>query len=109
MIISGGVNIFPAEIEGILLEHEGVGDAAVIGIPDDDWGEQVLAVIEPRAGVEPTGELADELLAHCADRLAAYKRPKRIEFRADLPRTDAGKLYKRKIRDEYWAGEDRAL
>ncbi len=109
MIISGGVNIFPAEIEGVLLEHTDVGDAAVIGIPDDDWGEQVLAVVEPRTGVAPTAELADDLLAHCADRLAAYKRPKRVEFRAELPRTDAGKLYKRKLRDEYWRDEDRAL
>jgi long-chain acyl-CoA synthetase len=109
MIISGGVNIFPAEIEAVLLEHSGVGDAAVIGIPDDDWGEQVLAVIEPRSGVAPTDDLAEALLAHCADRLAAYKRPRRIEFRAELPRTDAGKLYKRKLRDEYWADENRAL
>ena len=109
MIISGGVNIFPAEIEGVLLDHPAVADAAVIGIPDDDWGEQVLAVVQPAAGYEAADTLAAELLAHCAEHLAAYKRPRRVEFRAQLPRTDAGKLYKRQIRDEYWAGLGRRL
>ena len=109
MIISGGVNIFPAEIEGVLLDHPAVGDAAVIGIPDEDWGEQVLAVVQPVAGHEPIDALADELLAHCAAHLAAYKRPRRIEFRTELPRTDAGKLYKRQIRDEYWTELGRRL
>ncbi len=102
MIISGGVNIFPAEIESVLLTHAGVADVAVIGIPDEDWGEQVLAVVQPADG-DSSAELADELLAYCAAHLAAYKRPRRIEFRGDLPRTDAGKLYKRQIRDEYWS------
>ena len=109
MIISGGVNIFPAEIEGVLLGHPAVGDAAVIGIPDEDWGEQVLGVVELRAGCEPSPELTDELLAHCAAHLAAYKRPRRIEFRTELPRTDAGKLYKRQIRDEFWKELGRRL
>ena len=109
MIISGGVNIFPAEIEGVLLDHPAVADVAVIGIPDEDWGEQVLAVVQPVAAVDPTDALADELLAHCAAQLAAYKRPRRIEFRAELPRTDAGKLYKRQIRDEYWSALGRRL
>jgi long-chain acyl-CoA synthetase len=109
MIISGGVNIFPAEIEAVLLDHPAIDDVAVIGIPDDDWGEQVLAVVQVRAGFAPTDELATTLLGHCAEHLAAYKRPRRIEFRADLPRTDAGKLYKRQIRDEYWSGAGRQL
>jgi long-chain acyl-CoA synthetase len=109
MIISGGVNIFPAEIEAVLLNHPAVGDAAVIGIPDEDWGEQVLGVVELRAGCQPSSELADELLAHCAEHLAAYKRPRRIEFQPDLPRTDAGKLYKRQIRDEFWKTLGRQL
>ncbi|HEY4333245.1 MAG TPA: AMP-binding protein [Ilumatobacteraceae bacterium] len=103
MIISGGVNIFPSEIEAVLLRHPGVGDVAVIGIPDDDWGEQVLAVVQPAPGTDGPAELTAALHAHCAEHLAAYKRPRRIEFRDNLPRTDAGKLYKRRIRDEYWA------
>ncbi|MFI5040583.1 MAG: AMP-binding protein [Acidimicrobiales bacterium] len=109
MIISGGVNIFPAEIEAALLTHPAVGDVAVIGIPDEDWGEQVLAVVELRPGHDPSEELTGELLAHCAERLAAYKRPRAIEFRPSLPRTDAGKLYKRQIRDEYWKQLDRQV
>ena len=109
MIISGGVNIFPAEIEGVLLAHPGVADAAVIGIPDSDWGEQVLAVVQLREGIAPSDELAAELVAYCGTHLAAYKRPRRVEFRAELPRTEAGKLYKRQIRDEFWVDLDRQV
>ena len=102
VIISGGVNIFPAEVEAVLSAHEAVADVAVIGVPDDDWGEQVLAVVQPSKSFEPSDDLVEELLDLCADQLATYKRPRRIEFRADLPRTEAGKLYKRQIRDEFW-------
>jgi long-chain acyl-CoA synthetase len=109
MIISGGVNIFPAEIEAVLAPHEAVADVAVIGIPDEEWGEQVLAVVELSEGFEPTTALVEELLEYCADHLAAYKRPRRIEFRASLPRTDAGKLYKRQIRDEFWQDATRKV
>lgn len=109
MIISGGVNIFPAEIEGVLLAHPAVADAAVIGIPDSDWGEQVLAVVQARDGVDSNAELASELLAYCAQHLAAFKRPRRVEFRSELPRTEAGKLYKRQIRDEFWVDTDRQV
>ncbi|MDO8361808.1 MAG: AMP-binding protein [Actinomycetota bacterium] len=109
MIISGGVNIFPAEIEGVLLNHPAVFDAGVIGIPDADWGESVLALVELREGIEPTDALNADLMQHCADHLAAYKRPRRVEFRTDLPRTEAGKLYKRQIRAEYWKDQDRQV
>lgn len=109
MIISGGVNIFPAEIESVLLNHPAVYDVGVIGVPDEDWGEQVLAVVQLKPEFEPSDELAGELLAHCEQHLAAYKRPRRIEFRADLPRTDAGKLYKRQLRDEHWKELGRQL
>ncbi|CAB4811420.1 unannotated protein [freshwater metagenome] len=109
MIISGGVNIFPAEIEGVLLNHPAVHDAGVIGIPDADWGESVLALVELRDGIEPTDALSAELMQHCADHLAAYKRPRHLEFRTDLPRTEAGKLYKRQIRAEYWKDQDRQV
>jgi long-chain acyl-CoA synthetase len=109
MIISGGANIYPAEIEGALLTHPKVGDAAVFGIPDTDWGEQVKAVIEPAAGITPDQTLADEIMVFCQQKLAKYKCPKSIDFVAAMPRDPNGKLYKRKLRDPYWAGRDRAI
>jgi long-chain acyl-CoA synthetase len=109
MVISGGVNIYPAEIEKELASHPKVGDVAVFGIPHDDWGEEVKAVIEPADGVEPGPELAAELEKYCRERLAGYKVPKSFDFTDDMPRDDNGKLYKRKLRDPYWVGRDRAI
>jgi long-chain acyl-CoA synthetase len=109
MIISGGVNIYPAEVEATLLEHPGVGDVAVFGIPDPDWGEQVKAVVEPSPGHDPGEELAASLLAHCEQRLAKYKRPRSIDFVDALPRDPNGKLYKRKLRAPYWEGRERRI
>jgi long-chain acyl-CoA synthetase len=109
MIISGGANIYPAEIENVLLSHPKVGDAAVFGIPHDDWGEEVKAVIEPAEGLEGNDELAREILAFCADKLAKFKTPKSIDFTNEMPRDPNGKLYKRKLRDPYWEGVQRAL
>ncbi len=106
MIISGGVNIYPAEVEAELLAHSAVGDAAVIGVPDEDWGETVLAVVELREGVAATADLADELIRHCRSHLAHFKCPRRVDFVDLLPRSDNGKLYKRRIRDEYRARID---
>jgi long-chain acyl-CoA synthetase len=108
MIISGGVNIYPAEIEAVLLAHPEVADAAVFGIPDDDWGEQVKAVIQPARGAG-SAELAATLIEYATARLAKYKLPKTIDFVAEMPRDPNGKLYKRKLRDPYWAGRDRAI
>jgi long-chain acyl-CoA synthetase len=109
MIISGGVNIYPAEIEAVLISHPEVADAAVFGIPDDDWGEQVKAVIQ----VAPTSAAGAALVAalqeYAAARLAKYKLPKTIDFVVEMPRDPNGKLYKRKLRDPYWAGRDRAI
>ncbi len=101
LIISGGVNIYPAEVDAVLLEHPAVGDAAVIGVPDEEWGEAVLAVVELRAGIEPSPQLADELLQHCRDRLSHYKCPREVEFTDALPREDNGKIYKRRLRETY--------
>jgi long-chain acyl-CoA synthetase len=109
MIISGGANIYPAEIENVLLSHPKVGDAAVFGIPHEDWGEEVKAVIEPAEGVEGNDALAAEILAFCADKLARFKTPKSIDFTTEMPRDPNGKLYKRKLRDPYWEGVQRAL
>ena len=103
MIISGGVNIYPAEIEAVLHEHPQVLDVAVFGIPDDEWGESVYAVVQAKA--EETIDLT-ELRVFVEARVAGYKRPRRYELRDELPRTDAGKLLKRVLRDEFW--RDRA-
>ncbi|MCZ4102186.1 acyl-CoA synthetase [Streptomyces sp. So13.3] len=109
MIISGGVNIYPAEIEAALLTHPAVADAAAFGIPHESWGEEVKAVIEPAAGHKAGPELADHILAHCEKRLAGYKRPRTVDFITEMPRDPNGKLYKRRLRDPYWEGRDRAL
>ena len=109
MIISGGANIYPAEIESVLLEHPKVVDVAVFGIPNDDWGEEVKAVVEPIDDEAGGPELEAELLAWCAPRLAKFKTPKSIDFTHDMPRDPNGKLYKRKLRDPYWEGRDRAI
>ena len=101
MIISGGVNIYPAEVEAALSTHPAVRDVAVIGVPDAEWGESVAAIVELEDGVTGSDELADELVQHCRTRLARFKCPRSVEFRDSLPRTDAGKLYKRLLRDEY--------
>lgn len=109
MIISGGVNIYPAEIEAALLAHPAVVDAAAFGIPHADWGEEVKAVVEPAEGHAPGPELAAAILAHCETRLAGYKRPKSVDFITVMPRDPNGKLYKRRLRDPFWEGHDRAL
>jgi long-chain acyl-CoA synthetase len=109
MIISGGANIYPAEIESVLLTHPDVGDAAVFGVPHDDWGEEVKAVIEPAEGVDPGPALADDILNFCTDKLAKFKTPRSIDFIEEMPRDPNGKLYKRKLRDPYWTDRDRAI
>ncbi|WP_046317927.1 AMP-binding protein [Mycobacterium sp. UM_Kg1] len=109
MIISGGVNIYPAEVEGVLSTHPAVADAAVLGVPDPEWGEQVKAVVELLDGAEPSDRLADELITYCRDRLAGFKCPRSVDFVTALPRTEAGKLVKRALRDAYWAGAGRQV
>jgi long-chain acyl-CoA synthetase len=109
MIISGGANLYPAEIESELVQHPKVADVAVFGIPNDDWGEEIKAVVEPVDGVEGDEGLVDELLGHCADNLARLKHPRSIDFIDEMPRDPNGKLYKRKLRDPYWEGVDRAI
>lgn len=109
MIISGGVNIYPAEIEGELACHPKVADVAVFGIPHPDWGEEIKAVVQPVSGVSPGDELTEELLAFARARLAKFKLPRSIDYLEALPRDPNGKLYKRKLRDPYWVGEERAI
>jgi len=103
MIISGGVNIYPREIEDRIVIHPKVADVAVIGIADDDMGEKVIAVVEPAHGVAGDAALASELDAWCRAELAGFKVPRRFDFRAELPRHPTGKLYKRVLVDEYRA------
>jgi long-chain acyl-CoA synthetase len=109
MIISGGVNIYPAEIEAALQAHPAVGDVAVFGIPDEEWGEQVKAAVELAPGFSASPALAAELIAFVRARLAAYKAPRSIDFEDALPRTPAGKLYVRRLRDRYWSGRERRI
>lgn len=109
MIITGGVNVYPAEIESLLASHPMVHDVAVVGVPDPEWGESVKAVVQPVAGVAGSPELAADIIEYCKDRLASYKCPRSVDFRSELPRTEAGKLVKRTIRDEYWAAAGRAV
>jgi acyl-CoA synthetase (AMP-forming)/AMP-acid ligase II len=106
MVISGGVNIYPAEVEAVLHAHPDVLDAAVIGVPDEQWGESVKAVVQLRPGATTT---EDELIAFATERLAGYKKPRSVDFVDELPRDAAGKLLKRKIREPYWAGSGRRI
>jgi len=100
LIISGGVNVYPAEVEAALLAHPAVGDVGVVGQPDDEWGEIVVAAVEPQDGVEPSEALGFELVEWCRDHIAHYKCPRRVIFVEDLPRHDNGKLYKHQLREQ---------
>ena len=106
MIIFGGSNIYPAEIEAELLKIPGVADCAVFGIPDDAFGEQVCAYVQPAPGVALTRE---DILAELRQRVASYKVPRVVEFSAQLPREDTGKIFKRKLRAPYWEKAGRAI
>ena len=106
MIISGGVNIYPAEIEAVLTAHPAVADVAVIGVPDDHWGESVKAVVELRPGASAS---AEELIAFCGERLADYKKPRSVDFVDEMPRNPTGKLLKSLIREPYWKGVGRRI
>jgi long-chain acyl-CoA synthetase len=102
LIISGGVNIYPQEIEDILVGHPAVGDVAVVGIPNAEYGEEVKAIVETVDASMATPELAGELIAYCKERLAAYKCPRSIDFDRELPRGPNGKLYKQTILERFW-------
>ncbi|HEY3722736.1 MAG TPA: AMP-binding protein [Acidimicrobiia bacterium] len=106
MIISGGVNIYPAEIEAIVYQHPQVLDVAIFGVPDDEWGESVYCIVQAKA---PGSLDLDDLEAFVSSRVAGYKRPRGYELRDELPRTDAGKLLKRVLRDEYWKDRSQAV
>jgi len=102
LIISGGVNIYPAEIDAVLLEHPAVADVACVGVPDEEWGEEVKAVVEVRNGFAASRELELELIEYARSRLAHFKCPRSVDFVDDLPRFETGKIYRRLVRDRYW-------
>jgi long-chain acyl-CoA synthetase len=106
MIVSGGENVSPAEVENVLMTHPAVGDVAVIGVPDEKWGEAVKAVVVPVAGSSPD---EGELIAYARQRLAGFKLPKSVDFASALPRTPSGKLLKRTLREPYWEGVGRRI
>jgi len=106
MIISGGENIYPQEIENVLFQHPGVAEAAVIGVPDNTWGEAIKALVIRTAGSTVTEA---ELLEYCKQNLASFKKPQSVDFVDSLPRSTAGKVLKYEIRDHYWKGRDRKV
>jgi acyl-CoA synthetase (AMP-forming)/AMP-acid ligase II len=109
MIISGGVNIYPQEVENLLIVHPKVADAAVIGVPSEEMGEEVKAVVQLRDPDSAGPDVEAELIAYCRASLSAFKCPRSIDFAAELPRHETGKLYKREIRDRYWAGHAKRI
>jgi long-chain acyl-CoA synthetase len=109
MIISGGANLYPAEIEAEMIQCPLVADVAVFGIPNEDWGEEVKAVVEPAEGTEPSDATRDAIFEFLKPRLAKMKTPRSIDFIDVMPRDPNGKLYKRKLRDPYWEGRDRQI
>jgi len=109
MIISGGVNIYPSEIEGVLAAHPAIADAAVFGVPNDEFGEEVKAAVELATGQTASDKLAQELRHYCREHLAGYKVPRSFDFEDALPRHPTGKLYKRLLRDRYWGKTGRKI
>jgi long-chain acyl-CoA synthetase len=106
MIVSGGENVYPIEVENVLMTHPTVDDVAIIGVPDVKWGEAVKAIVVPAAGTAPTEA---ELIAYARERLAGFKLPKSVDFAETLPRNPSGKLLKRELREPHWAGVDRRI
>jgi len=106
MVISGGVNIYPAEIEQVIHEHPAVLDVAVIGVPSEEWGEELKAVVQLKPRAQASEE---EIIDFCRQRLADFKRPRSVDFVAEVPRNPSGKLLKRELRERYWAGRERRV
>ena len=106
MIISGGVNIYPQETEDLLIMHPKIDDVAVIGVPNEEMGEEVKAVVVPVDASQAGPALAQELIDFCRESIAHFKCPRSIDFVLELPRTETGKMAKRKLRDRYWADQD---
>ncbi|MGE0725517.1 MAG: AMP-binding protein [Alphaproteobacteria bacterium] len=108
-IISGGVNIYPAEIDAALHQHPAVHDVATVGAPSEEWGEEIVAVVQLAPGHAPGTDMAEMLRAFCRERIAAYKVPRRVDFVEALPRMETGKIQRRLVRDRYWQGRERKI
>ncbi len=108
-IIAGGVNIYPQEIDDVLLQHPAVADVACVGVPNEEWGEEVKAMVQLAPGFEPGENLERELIAHCEPHLARQKWPRSVGFIDEIPRSPAGKVYRRKLRDPWWQGRERRI
>ena len=108
-IISGGVNIYPQEVDNELIKHEAVADSSTVGVPHDEWGEQVKAVIMLKDGYRPSADLAQEILAHARASLPSFKVPRSVDFVTELPRSEAGKIQRNKVRAPYWEGRTRQI
>jgi fatty-acyl-CoA synthase len=106
MIISGGENIYPAEVESAICDHPDVAEVAVVGVPDDTWGEAVKAIVVMKSGKQAT---ATDIINFTRERIAGFKTPKTVEFIAALPRNASGKILRRHLRDPYWEGKDRQV
>jgi acyl-CoA synthetase (AMP-forming)/AMP-acid ligase II len=106
MIITGGFNVYPSEIEQVVWGHDAVQDCAVIGVPDEKWGEAVKAIVELKPGQTAS---EDEIIALCKDELGSVKAPKSVEFWDELPRSPVGKVRKKDMREKFWEGRDRAV
>ena len=108
-IISGGVNIYPQEVDNELIKHEAVADSSTVGVPHDEWGEQVKAVIMLKEGYAPSDELAQEILAFARTCLPAFKVPRSVDFVTNQPRTETDKIQRNKVRAPYWEGRARQI
>ena len=106
MIVSGGENVYPREIEDVLFQHPTVADAAVIGVPDEQWGESVKAIVVLKEGARAS---EDELIEYCRGKLAGFKRPRSVDFIEVLPRNPSGKVLKKELREPHWRGHDRRV
>jgi acyl-CoA synthetase (AMP-forming)/AMP-acid ligase II len=106
LIVSGGENIYPAEVENVLMQHPAIADGAVIGIPDDQWGEQVKAIVVLKPGQAAS---ADDIIAFMRERIAHFKCPRTVDFVEAIPRNPSGKILKRVLREPYWRGRDRNI
>ena len=104
LIISGGVNVYPQDVDNELLKHPAVLDVCTIGVPNDEWGEEVKSVVQLKPGFTPSDELSDELIAWAKERLPHFKCPRSIDYADDLPRLPSGKIQRRVVRQPYWEG-----